>query len=156
MSWVKLLRAIQFRYAMRCAIVCAGVWHAETGYGSTGANCGVLIGHGVVEKAPPSQANDGAFRLVDGEQIVLSRSRGKKIFGTLRVHKYLFGYEAAWQPMGSRREYLIVMNGKQEATLTPTERMRWTIPYPLGTVVGPIEVTSCADVPISYCLRVNP
>lgn len=41
-----------------------------------------------------------------------------------------------------------VLNGTHSASLMFRWDAHWTIPYPLGTVVGPLTVTTCPEVTV--------
>lgn len=88
----------------------------------------------------------GAFRLSDREPVALFDQKGGRIFGSLSVVPFRQGYEAFWKPMSGSPQFLIMLNGKQKAALMYPRNMHWLVPYPLGTVVGPLVITSCAGV----------
>ncbi|MDE1179830.1 hypothetical protein [Paraburkholderia sp.] len=143
----------------RTACVVASLAIASSAYAATitpvlpaapAGGCGMLKGHGATT-VPNNAASfrEGAFALNDGEAIALYDAHGGRTFGTLALERFGSGYEAFWRPMSSDASYLLMLNGSDSAALTATttrNRTHWTIPVPVGTVVGPLAITACAGV----------
>lgn len=109
--------------------------------------CAELIGKGVrAEAGIPGGFREGAFRLSDGEAAALFDHKGRRIFGSISIVQFGQGYEAFWRPISGTGEYLVLLNGMHEASLMIAGKMHWTLPYPLGTTVGPLAITSCAGI----------
>ncbi|MEM5461164.1 hypothetical protein VSR69_41210 [Paraburkholderia phytofirmans] len=109
--------------------------------------CAELKGKGVrTEAGIPGDFREGAFRLSNGEAAALLDHKGRRIFGSISIVPFGQGYEAFWKPISGTGEYLVLLNGMHEASLVIARTMHWTLPYPLGTAVGPLAITSCADI----------
>ena len=109
--------------------------------------CAELKGKGVrVEAGIPGDFREGAFRLSDGEVAALFDHKGRRIFGSISIVPFGQGYEAFWKPTSGTGEYLVLLNGMHEASLMIARKTHWTLPYPLGSAVGPLAITSCAGV----------
>ncbi|MGP8434245.1 hypothetical protein ACT2FY_36375 [Paraburkholderia fungorum] len=109
------------------------------------AECARLEGNGVrAETGVSGRVLQGAFALSDREPVAIFDQKGGRIFGSLSIVPFRQGYEAFWKPMSGSRELLIMLNGTQEAALIYPRNVHWLIPFPLGTVVGPLAIRSCA------------
>lgn len=109
------------------------------------AGCARLEGNGVrAETGSSGRVLQGAFPLSDREPVALFDQKGRRIFGSLSIVPFRQGYEAFWKPMSGSRELLIMLNGTQEAALIYPQNVHWLVPFPQGTVVGPLAITSCA------------
>jgi hypothetical protein len=109
---------------------------------AAGNECGELKGNGVrVEGSIPGKVQEGAFRLVDGAPVALFDHHGQRVFGSLSIVPFRQGYEAVWTPISGAPGYLLVLNGTGRASLMSRRDAHWTIPYPPGTVVGPLTIT---------------
>jgi hypothetical protein len=83
--------------------------------------------------------------LVDRANVALFDTQGKQIFGVLKITRAGNDYEAYWQAQPSGKLYLLVLNGTTQGALM-SSGTHWTLPFPPGTVVGPLAITSCADL----------
>lgn len=109
------------------------------------AGCARLEGKGVrAETGASGRVLQGAFPLSDREPVALFDQKGGRVFGSLSLVPFRQGYEAFWKPMSGSPELLIMLNGTQEAALIYPRSMHWLVPFPLGTVIGPLAITSCA------------
>lgn len=123
---------------------CAFASAAPVDLGAAQGGCGTLIGRGMhLSGDQVGTFRSGAFRLADGESISFFRTDGQRTFGRLEIGRYRNGYEAFWRPMGSTKRYLLIFNGLTQASLFRENGMHWTIPEPLGTIVGPLSISSC-------------
>lgn len=114
---------------------------------AVGTGCGELKGNGVrAEAGIPGEVQEGAFRLIDGEPVAFFDLNDQRVFGALSIVRFGRGYEALWRPISGAPVYLLVLNGTHRASLMFRRDAHWTTPYPLGTVVGPLTVTSGSGV----------